>query len=313
MGRHRRATPAPAPVVPPAHSPYEEVSAHTEPGPRHRGSSHRKRGAAPVRTGLLGASAAMAMGAVAVASGLLPGPGGLGAPQGGDRVQAGGPTDLEPEATPSASPSSDREPGGEASRAEKRNDVRFPAYDKDEKKPSKSPKPSQSRSQSQKDSQRDSSGSGSSGEKHESGNSGSSGSGGSSTASQTPDAETSAEAAVLTLVNQERAKVGCRPVTADGDLAKLAGNFSQDMARRGFFSHNSPDGQSPWDRAEAMGISDLGGENIARGQANAQSVMDSWMNSPGHKANILNCDYRTMGVGAHFAEGGPWWTQDFGF
>ncbi|HZG04932.1 MAG TPA: CAP domain-containing protein, partial [Streptomyces sp.] len=45
----------------------------------------------------------------------------------------------------------------------------------------------------------------------------------------------------------------------------------------------------------------------------AQSVMDAWMDSPGHRANILNCDYRTLGVGAHFAEGGPWWTQNFGF
>ncbi|MEK8172713.1 CAP domain-containing protein [Streptomyces sp. M19] len=60
-------------------------------------------------------------------------------------------------------------------------------------------------------------------------------------------------------------------------------------------------------------MADLGGENIARGQATAQAVMDSWMNSPGHRANILNCEYRTLGVGAHFAPDGPWWTQDFGF
>lgn len=57
----------------------------------------------------------------------------------------------------------------------------------------------------------------------------------------------------------------------------------------------------------------LGGENIARGQADAQAVMDAWMNSDGHRANILNCDYKTLGVGVHFGSGGPWWTQDFGF
>ncbi len=95
------------------------------------------------------------------------------------------------------------------------------------------------------------------------------------------DQESAAESEVLSLVNQERAKAGCKPLTADAKLAALAGDYSEDMARRGFFSHTSPDGKSPWDRAEAAGVSDLGGENIARGQANARSVMDSWMNSPG--------------------------------
>jgi uncharacterized protein YkwD len=124
---------------------------------------------------------------------------------------------------------------------------------------------------------------------------------------------TTAEAAVLTLVNQERAKVGCSPVTQDKALAGLAGAFSDDMAARGFFDHTDPDGKSPWDRAAAAGITNLGGENIARGQADAAAVMDAWMNSPGHRANILNCDYKTLGVGVTFGDGGPWWTQDFGF
>lgn len=107
--------------------------------------------------------------------------------------------------------------------------------------------------------------------------------------------------------------MGCSPVTADSGLASLATAFSDDMASRDFFDHTDPDGATPWDRAKAAGITDLGGENIARGQANAQSVMDSWMNSPGHKANILNCDFKTLGVGVHFGSGGPWWTQDFGY
>ncbi|CAM5700699.1 CAP domain-containing protein OS=Streptomyces alboniger OX=132473 GN=CP975_25745 PE=4 SV=1 [Streptomyces alboniger] len=128
-----------------------------------------------------------------------------------------------------------------------------------------------------------------------------------------PSAESAAETAVLTLVNEERAKAGCRPVTADSGLAALADRFSTDMAERDFFDHTDPDGATPWDRAEKAGITDLGGENIARGQANARSVMDAWMNSSGHRANILNCDYKTLGVGVHFGPGGPWWTQDFGF
>ncbi|MYX21339.1 CAP domain-containing protein, partial [Streptomyces sp. SID8380] len=125
--------------------------------------------------------------------------------------------------------------------------------------------------------------------------------------------ESAAAAAVLALVNQERAKVGCSAVRADGALASLATAFSDDMAARGFFDHTDPDGDTPWDRADQAGVGNLGGENIARGQADAAAVMESWMNSPGHRANILNCDYKTLGVGVHFGSGGPWWTQDFGF
>ncbi|WP_392898579.1 CAP domain-containing protein [Streptomyces sp. LN699] len=121
------------------------------------------------------------------------------------------------------------------------------------------------------------------------------------------------EAAVLTLVNQARAQAGCSPVRANPPLAALAGAFSKDMAVRGFFDHTDPDGNTPWKRADNAGISGLGGENIARGQGDADAVMKAWMNSPGHKANILNCEFRTLGVGAYFAAGGPWWTQDFGF
>ncbi|MBI0296829.1 CAP domain-containing protein, partial [Streptomyces sp. PRKS01-29] len=125
--------------------------------------------------------------------------------------------------------------------------------------------------------------------------------------------ETASEAEVLALVNKERKKVGCAPVTADPKLAQLAEDFSEDMSLRQFFDHINPDGDSPWERAEGAGILDLGGENIARGQSDAQAVMDSWMNSSGHRANILNCSFKRLGVGAHFGDGGPWWTQDFGY
>ncbi|MEV6951555.1 CAP domain-containing protein [Streptomyces sp. NPDC051183] len=127
------------------------------------------------------------------------------------------------------------------------------------------------------------------------------------------DGHSAEEAAVVALVNQVRAEAGCGPVRANPPLAALAGAFSKDMATRGFFDHTDPDGNTPWDRATKAGLSGLGGENIARGQGDAAAVMKAWMDSPGHKANILNCEFRTLGVGAHFAAGGPWWTQDFGF
>jgi len=133
------------------------------------------------------------------------------------------------------------------------------------------------------------------------------------TSPATLDTVAAARAQILTLVNQQRATAGCHPLTANASLNTLAQNFSDDMAARGFFDHTDPDGHTPWDRAKALGISNLGGENIARGQADAQAVMTAWMNSPGHRANILNCDYTTLGVGIHFGPGGPWWTQDFGF
>ncbi|MFC9329404.1 CAP domain-containing protein [Kitasatospora sp. NPDC057015] len=120
-------------------------------------------------------------------------------------------------------------------------------------------------------------------------------------------------AAVLALVNEQRKAAGCAPVTADARLDALAKAFSDDMAARGFFDHTDPDGHTPWDRAKAVGISNLGGENIARGQATAEAVMTAWMNSPGHRANILNCQFTKLGVGVHTGSGGPWWTQDFGF
>ncbi|GGO93823.1 CAP domain-containing protein [Wenjunlia tyrosinilytica] len=128
-----------------------------------------------------------------------------------------------------------------------------------------------------------------------------------------PSTGDAAEAAVVSLVNIERAKAGCKPLKPSGGLADLAGAFSLDMALRGFFDHTDPDGLTPWDRASAAGITTLGGENIARGQADAEAVMAAWMGSPGHRANILNCDYKTIGVGVQNGLGGPWWTQEFGY
>jgi uncharacterized protein YkwD len=119
---------------------------------------------------------------------------------------------------------------------------------------------------------------------------------------------------VLALVNDERAKAGCGALTTSSALQRAAQGHSADMAANSYFSHDSQDGRSFSDRIRAAGYS--GGaiaENIAAGQQSASAVMQSWMNSSGHRANILNCSYRHLGVG--YAKGGsmsPYWTQDFG-
>ncbi|MFD6415785.1 sigma-70 family RNA polymerase sigma factor [Streptomyces sp. NPDC060194] len=121
------------------------------------------------------------------------------------------------------------------------------------------------------------------------------------------------EEQVVALVNTERGKAGCAPVTSNSALARAAADHSADMAARDYFSHSSPDGTDPGDRITAAGYRwSTYGENIARGQQSPASVMEGWMNSPGHRANILNCGFKELGVGVHQAQGGPWWTQAFG-
>lgn len=120
-------------------------------------------------------------------------------------------------------------------------------------------------------------------------------------------------AQVIALVNKERSAAGCGPVSEDAQLDKAAQGHSDDMAARNFFDHTNPDGAGPGERVTAAGYRwSTYGENIARGQQTPQAVMDSWMHSPGHRANILNCSFKNLGVGVHNGSGGPWWTQDFG-
>ncbi|OKI02520.1 RNA polymerase [Streptomyces sp. CB02923] len=118
---------------------------------------------------------------------------------------------------------------------------------------------------------------------------------------------------VTALVNSERAKQGCSPVRGNDQLVTAARRHSQDMDARNYFDHTSPDGTDPGDRIKAAGYQwSTYGENIARGQRSAAEVMKSWMNSPGHRANILNCDFKEIGIGTHDTSGGPTWTQVFG-
>ncbi|WP_258574817.1 CAP domain-containing protein, partial [Streptomyces shenzhenensis] len=125
-------------------------------------------------------------------------------------------------------------------------------------------------------------------------------------------ARTQAEVADLT--NRERTRAGLRPLAVDPQLAAAAQAYSTDMAVRDFYSHTSPEGTQPWDRAAAAGSRRRTiGENIACGQRSAAEVVDGWMNSPGHRANILRPDFTHIGIG--FAGGGragTYWTQLFG-
>jgi uncharacterized protein YkwD len=131
-------------------------------------------------------------------------------------------------------------------------------------------------------------------------------------AAAAPAPATGAEAEVLALVNQQRSAAGCPALTASSALAGLARAHSADMRDRGYFSHDTPEGLSPFQRADAAGITTMRAENIAMGQATPAEVMAAWMASPGHRSNILNCSLRTLGVGVATGTRGPWWTQDFG-
>ena len=120
------------------------------------------------------------------------------------------------------------------------------------------------------------------------------------------------EGQVLELVNAERAAAGCAAVRADEGLAGVARGHSADMRDRDYFSHTDPDGLGPFERAAAAGVGHARAENIAAGQPDAAAVMAAWMASPGHRANILDCDLGALGVGVVTGPGGPWWTQLFG-
>ena len=113
------------------------------------------------------------------------------------------------------------------------------------------------------------------------------------------------------MVNWERASAGCGPLTLDSRLSAAAYAHSRDMADNNYFSHTGRNGSQPWDRARAAGYDGSSyGENIAAGYASAETVMNGWMNSSGHRANILRCGYEHMGLG--FEASGNHWTQLFG-
>jgi len=122
------------------------------------------------------------------------------------------------------------------------------------------------------------------------------------------------EQQVLALTNAQRTAAGCPTLTWNATLASVARAHSQDMAAKNYFDHNTLTGTTPAQRLTAVGYTYRQmAENIAAGQATPADVMASWMNSAGHKANILNCALTELGVG--YATGGTYrtyWTQDFG-
>ena len=120
------------------------------------------------------------------------------------------------------------------------------------------------------------------------------------------------EEEVIALVNQERSRSGLPALTYNSDLANVARTKSADMAQNNYFSHNSPTYGSPFDMLQTFGIPfTAAGENIAKGQTTAQEVMNAWMNSSGHAANILNSNFSEIGVGYVYNNGVPVWTQMF--
>ncbi|GHF83623.1 CAP domain-containing protein [Streptomyces filamentosus] len=345
MGRHRRSGAAPA------EADYATGTDHGQGGARRRRRGH------PVRTGLLGASAAVAVGAVAVATGLLPGgetltagsagssrpvatearqapelttqggatrtPAdesagtgtrtGTGSGSGGEAPTAAPKTpasaSASPKAAPKATPTPTPTPAPTKTAAPSPTPSKAPARTpaapatQAAPKPSKAPATTPAAQDSATPARTQAPATAPAQEARTSEAAG---------AGSTADRADAAEAEVLRLVNTERGKAGCSPLRPSEDLDRLAGALSADMANRSFFGHTDPDGATPWDRARAAGVTGLGAENIARGQVDAAAVMVSWMNSDQHRANILNCDFTTLGVGVHFADGGPWWTQDFG-
>jgi len=121
---------------------------------------------------------------------------------------------------------------------------------------------------------------------------------------------TNKEQQVINLVNQIRREHGLSPLSANWQLARVARYKSQDMADNRYFSHNSPTYGSPFQMMKQFGITyRTAGENIANGFSTAQAVVNAWMNSEGHRANILNPSYTQIGVG--YVVSGNYWTQMF--
>lgn len=118
------------------------------------------------------------------------------------------------------------------------------------------------------------------------------------------------EKQVVELTNAERAKNGLPALTLDTNLSKVARAKSEDMSKNNYFDHTSPTYGSPFDMMKQFGISyKAAGENIAKGQTTPEQVVKAWMNSEGHRANILSDKFTHIGVG--YVANGNYWTQQF--
>ena len=125
-----------------------------------------------------------------------------------------------------------------------------------------------------------------------------------------PDGKNSAAERVLQLTNSHRSSSGLKALKLDAELCRVAQAKADDMAAKGYFSHQSPTYGSPSDMLKAFGVSyRYMGENIARGYSSADKVVEGWMNSSGHRANILNGNFTALGVGYNSAA--KTWVQIF--
>lgn len=119
---------------------------------------------------------------------------------------------------------------------------------------------------------------------------------------------TAAEQQMFDLINRDRAAAGLPALKIDMRLVRAARIKSQDMKDKGYFAHTAPDGTTPWDLMKAQGVTyKAAGENIAHGQRDAAAAEKAFMNSPGHRANILNKNYTHVGIGIV----GNYYTQEF--
>jgi uncharacterized protein YkwD len=122
-----------------------------------------------------------------------------------------------------------------------------------------------------------------------------------------PSGNASFESALMALINLERQNRGVGTLLPQGQLTTAARSHSADMACNDFFSHTGSDGSLPWDRVSALGYSYSAiAENIFAGSSNAQTAFDSWMNSPGHRDNILNPTYTEIGLGYRYWANSPY-------
>lgn len=118
------------------------------------------------------------------------------------------------------------------------------------------------------------------------------------------------EREVVRLVNKERTQRGLKALTYDWQLSRVARYKSQDMSDNNYFSHTSPTYGSPFEMMKKFGITyRSAGENIAKGQRTPEEVVNAWMNSSGHRANILSTSFTKIGVG--YVSKGKYWTQMF--
>ena len=127
---------------------------------------------------------------------------------------------------------------------------------------------------------------------------------------QVSDTVLSYENEVIRLVNEIRGSYGLKPLTVNWELSRIARYKSEDMFNNRYFSHTSPTYGTPFQMVKAFGLSyRTAGENIAYGYRTPAAVVDGWMNSSGHRANILNASYTQIGVG--YCASGNYWTQMF--